>query len=689
MSETKIIYRGITLTQVRIEEYRIDNVASPDSPSTGILRHTIIGEALVFEYQQGGIGNTSNKKFTDQLIQVLNSPRGDLLVEIATGASNNSKYTVFNNYLGSSPIDVDEMNGPFFKANITQITGTNAVIVNFTIEFAKSAESGNRIKNLVCLASFSIDEVGLTTIRKTGSIQLASQSSFLAGSPATVQGLKTDTVGSPDTATFNNRYLVGDGRRNDIIVDFVTASSGANGNEQPDFYRRLISGNLDRGFRRIRQEYAIDESRTRLLFDIVDQEFTRGLPAPARVGDCHYSFERQLGENNAIGLKHFVATVKGDRNVTSGALLTLCIRLSQNRIDYKKDLIVRVKVAENNMLSENSLTYEVAAKATSSQNFQASDGPPETGGIATPIDNSLLLKNILSPIPMASVGNQAQAFEFFPAFQPDAYGSATIVRVVPSAYNHQTASSQLNLASTIKINEQNPVIYQFPKGTFDTAEQFEDGINYYIKKDTAAVPTGPNRGDLSKARDASNPNAPANTQNPAYVSKGGQKIEVRTGIIVVPSLCVNGGAALFQMGAPTAVVTDYLDGSRKNEPPVRALTDKPATSAIASYGMAVSSGIPDANGNRVLTAAHDRVAIVYPPDDITEADLDADPPVPGGSIANPAYKIVTASVNGQNFRHIAFFPNKLDMPPDETQGTFNDDAPPTYTTGLGTPEVLA
>jgi hypothetical protein len=688
MSVTRIKYRNINLDQVRIEEYRIDNVSNPESPQSAILKHTIIGEALVYNFDQpGSEGTSSSEKFTDRLIQVLNSPRGQLLVEIAEGASNATTYRLFNNYIGEN-IDVDEMHGPFFKANITQITGTNAIFVNFTIEFAKSSDSLNNIRSLLCLASFSIDEMGLTTIRKTGSIQLPSSASFIPGN-LKIAPTPVDTVGSPDHATFANRYPGGDGRRNDVIIDFLKSNNITG--DQPDYFRRLISGNLERGFRRIRQEYAVDESRTRLLFDITDKEFARGLPAPARVGDCQYSFERSLGENNAIGIKHFLASVKGDRNVTAGALLTLCIRLSQNRIDYKNDLIVKVRVSENNMLTENSITYEVAAKATSSQAYTAGSNGDQ-GGTAVPIDNSLLLSNILAPlsITQGTSNGQPQEFRFFPSSQPDAYGSATVVRVVPGAYDHQNVTSNLNLPTTLRLGEENPVIYQFPNGVFDTAltDGLDDGINRYIKKGTAAVPTGPNMADVRKA----GPQDPANPSptNPAYVSKGGQRIEVRTGMIVVPSLCLHGGAAVFQMGGPTAVVTDYLDGSRKNDPPKRMLTDKPLTSAISSYGIAVSSGMPDANGNRVLNAAHDRVAIVYPPSDIIEGDPEADPPIAGGSVDNPAYSIATATIDGQEFKYIKFFPNELDLPIDETQGTPGENEhKPSYTSGLGAPEAFA
>lgn len=671
MSETTIKYNGVTLSQVRIQEYRIDNPSSAEHPSSGILMHSITGEALVFEHGiASGGSQPSSYKFQSDLMNKLNQPRRPLEIRTGPGNATDTSPAVGTYRLVAITSDgdptkvgfgLDTTNGPFFRANITQITGTNALIVNFTAEFSVALEGLNFIKSFYCNASFSIDEIGLTTIRKTGSVQLLSCN-------------KEPSYGGPSRRASNT--TTGEFERNDVVVDFIP-SSGVGDGFFADYYRRLVSGNLYKGFRRVRQEYATDESRTRMLFDITDQEFSRGLPAPARVGNCQYTFERNIEDSSAIGVKHFIASVKGDRNVTAGALLSLCVRLSQNRIDYFKDLITKIRVTEENMLSENSITYEVLAKATSLQVFNAGDGAEPgvtSAGYANPVDYSLLLRNILSGIDFVN-GPQ---FKFEPAPQADAHGSALIVRVTPSAYDHlnlqDPGSSDLHKATTRTFLEENPVIYNFPNGVFDAfGDQAEDGINRYIHAEQAAVGTGPNRSDLSKAATP--------TDTPALQSSGGRKVTVHQGILIVPSVSFNGGTKVFQISTPVASVTDFLDGSRKNAPPQRMLGEKANNSVVTSLGFNVTSGTADRNGNRVLAAGYDRTTIEFAPKDL-----------PGGgglSTSNPSFRSELNDVDGVSVLLCGYFPTVMSLPHDNTQGDDFLNTQPTYTSGLGSPEVLA
>ena len=673
MSETTIRYNGVNLRQVRIVEYRIDSAADHGNPSSSMLMHTVTGEALVFA--EPGDYSTSNQNFAQQMIQRLNQPRRELRIRIVD--ETNKAFDIVNTIPGPgnlNPRVQDEMGGPFFRASMVQITGTNAVVVNFTAEFALASFSANKIKNFYCRADFSIDEMGHTTIRKTGSLHIVSTPGAVA---PVIAGTAIDRAGSPNHATFQNPYPGGDAYRTDVVVDFIT-SSGIGG-DGADFYRRFVSGNLYRGFRRVRQEYAVDESRTRLLFDITDQEFARGLPAPARVGDCTYTFERSLQDTHVIGVKHFIASVKGDRNVTPGALLTLCIRLSQNRIDYKNDLITSIRVTEQNMLSENAITFEVAAKATSTQVFQASasdtdDDTPSPAGTSTLISSSLFLKNILG-----SIKTEGGNFDFVPAFQPDAYGSALIVRMTPSAYDHANIvnpnSPDMLLPTTFQLDGQNPVVYQFPRGTFDAfnQQQQSDQINNYIPASNTKVETGPNKGDLAKKVDA----APRVLQ-----SNGNRREVVHTGCIRVPSVSGSGGDAIFQLTPPYVEVVETQNSATMNEAPQRVIEERRSNtgSFLTSYSFGGSSGAPDLNGNRILTAKFDRTSIQTCPADVPSSS--------GASPSNPTFQRVTASMNGKSYSLIRYYPNKFDLPYDETQG-IDPDSRPSYTGGLGAPEVLA
>jgi len=199
MGSTTVIYNGVTLRHVRITEYRVDNPANHGSPHSQVLLHTISDEGMVFD--ETGDEPTSNGRFAAKMSNLLNEPRRKCKIEIDEGGG--SSFILFDTDTGNAATTaVDEGYGPFFRANVTQITGTKALMVNFSFEFAKTSAQNtmNKIKSFFCTASFSIDEMGLTTIRKTGSLQIRSQPSF-ASSQFRIAGLAVDKAGANDTAT--------------------------------------------------------------------------------------------------------------------------------------------------------------------------------------------------------------------------------------------------------------------------------------------------------------------------------------------------------------------------------------------------------------------------------------------------------------------------------------------------------
>lgn len=674
---THVVYNDIKLDQVRIHDYQVDNVAGLDNPASSTLRHKMSGEALVFADD-----DHTSSDFVNALRGRLNVPRKKLLVFISgdTGPYTNSNIYAYpaNSFVmadytqatTTTTLPPCELNGPFFRAVVSQITGTKAVLVNFSIEWGKSYDaSGNNLANMVrsfqCVSSFTVDETGRTTIRKRGSLQLKAISDW---NYSTSVASRHSINGNPQTP---QNYQPLPAVRDDIIVDFVLGSNsgGAGVFQGPDYYRRYISGNLPRGFRRMRQEYAVDESRLRVMFDILDEESFRGLPAPARVGNCQYTFERGLDQGNAIGIKHFIASVKGDSEVTPGALLNLCIRLSQNRIDFVNDLITKIRVTEENMLSENAITFEIMATATSIVNYTPgnTEGSQE-GGTTTlvPDQKSLFLKNILSSIPIAG-----SSFQFSEAEMPDAYGRCQLLRVTPGAYDSQDSIAG---KSTIKIGTSDPVVYLFPDSVFDSyADQVDDGRFRYIKVDREQTPSGPQKGDTKKAGEENN--------KPTYNPQSHQRREIRTGIVDVPAVSFKGGSVPFQVHAPVVEIHEQIEGSKKNEPPLRQFGDRPVTGVVIGETMGVTGGRPDLNGNRVLTAQWNRHIVQRCPGDL--------PTTPGSSPTDASFKTVSRTVDGQTVILAEYFPTSISMPPEPNQGSAMGYTPPNYTAGLGTNEGYA
>ena len=662
-SETKVIYNTVVLDQVRIIEYAIDNGANADNPAVAPYTHMIRGEALV---QNVSGEETSNANFINKLRGLLNQPRKPLVIKIDDGSLAGPTLQYLANLPGP-----DERGGPFFRANVTEITGTRSLLVNFTAEWTQTLNAlgvpfdfavanPNMVRSFYTTAQFTVDQTGRTIIRKTGSLQVKFKPDFV-NSVVSVANLPTDRSGVSDTPMVGQLYMpIGDGFRNDVIVDWLV-SNNVNQN-QADYFRRAVSGNMYRGFRRVRQEYAVDESRCRLLFDITDEESFRGLPAPAKIADCNYAFRRALGEDGAaMGQKMFSAEIEGDKDVSPGALLTLAIRLSQNRIDYAKDLITEVKVAEIGMLTRNAISFEVMALATSIQNYS----PDQESSSLIPEQKSLLLKNILSPVVLAD----NEVFRFTEAEMPDAYGASRIIRVTPNAYsplNDQNSQASFD-PSTIAIKESNPVVYIFPYATFDAYENQADagdGIWRYIQPLDKRVKSGPNKGDMKRA---SQGNRPEPTLNP----KNGSKVVVHTGIVECPSVSPNGATVVFQVGSPRVEQTRFSDGSRKNLPPENQIGDLPVNSQVSRRSVSVTSGQPDINGNRVYSAAYDETICTR-----YRGDLGAT----GASASDPNFKMTERTVNGETINILAWVPTEVPLPDDPNQGTQSGFEYPKYDT---------
>jgi len=717
MSFTRISYNGVTINEVRITEYRIDSGSSPDSPQTTCLRHKLSGEGLVFDYPTSdGTAASSSWNFQKVVINRLNVPRQSLFVSIDTndpgvvdptktwqiaGPKKQGDGTSFADPTSGGERIRDEEWGPYVNASIVGITGTAACIVNFTIEWSDSDTtdtSGNwNFRSFYMASSFSIDEMGMTTIRKTGSVVLTAPEAIDDIGVRPVPSPR-DIAGISDTATIAPggipNYVLGDGRRTDLLLTTIQNMFAMGSVKFPDQLRTLVSGNLDAGFRRIRQEYAIDETGRRMIFDVTDQEFVRGLPAPARVGNCQFTYERSIDDSsNAIGTKHFIASVKGGAEVSIWDLLVLCIRLSQNRIDYAKDLIVKIRVTEENMLSENAMTFEVAAKAAEPISFTPSSAgsapngttPLVPGGQGNPqasTPGGVLLRNILSPISLPQ-----GVFRFVPAAMPEAYGNCRIMRLhaTPMVWQESTyTNSHIDQYSyrptTMKIRNgydtPDPVVYLFPTATFPFDSTVPaDTINRYQAARSPEVPSGPNKGDLNQGNDKD--------KKHSLRAKGGRKVAVQSNIISCPSVCREGRTAIFQVAPPIAYFTDMSEGSKMNEAPTKLFSDMPTGASMMSMDMSFTSGNADRNGNRVYSANYMKQMVVGAPGDLPQNTT-------GPSPTNPSFRVESRQISdGVTLLLAEFYPSSVSLPPDESQGTAEGYVNPAYTPGLGSAERYA
>ncbi len=677
---TYLWYNGVMLNKVRVTEYKVLQEANESSVAVGRLKMQCSGEALFTGYTYGGASTSNLVDLIDSVRRKLNTPRQQLLIVVdptvdigpsqveyavplarptpsatafvLASVAAQGVATVANEY-------VDECGGPFVETQMVNIAGTNACVVNFTFMWSQpiGEDMPNNIRSFLMQTRFSIDETGATTIRKSGSLVVKYQP--LNHNPhVSVRATDTAAMTAIDPLDV----------RNDVIVNFTTQANVSTAG--PDFFRRLVSGNLERGFRRVAQDFAIDASHTRMLFEIVDQETFHGMPSPARVGDCSYTFERSLDEQGILGIKRFVASVKGDRDVTPGALLNLCVRLSQNRVDYVNDLITSIRVTENNMLTENSISFEVTAKAVSTMLFDAAE---HTSSIVPGVGSAITAR-MLTPIlmPVANgTGPSTSWFTFVPAKMPDEYGSAGIIRMVPSAYNptQTSASAEHTMPSTLLVNRlndgQNPCVYQFPDAVFDVYSRQAGQPDPWVSPRFIEVPNG--QLDLPPKATTADTAAAGTAGNKHHDSRGGSTRSVTTGMISIPAVG-DGKAKVFQLHAPVVYISDQSESARPNEAPLRSLSDLTSTAVVTGTTFATTAGRADVHGNRMLAAN-------FTTDSIQRYDGSA-------ALAPNDFSIQTRTIDGVSVQLIEYFPLTLPLPPEPNQGTLVGFTYPTYLAGV-------
>lgn len=686
---------------VRITQYSANTVANKEMPHNQAIEHKIDLEIVhqkPASESQGAI-STMEAFFRDYDV-TMRTPRPKALLYVIVDPSKpvdiGPNVMILNSgrFLGNPEVS---RFGPFIKTNVTQIAGTSTIVIQMTIEWTAASPDQNSVLSFYTKAQFSIDETGATTIRKTGRLEvhLPPYTDSRDRLPFPILPTVSDTSGTPNTVPRPNPNPLapppaGDMWRNDVVVDKMDSGLVW---EYPDYFRMFVAGNMYPGFRRVSQEYAIDESGSRLLFDVVDKEFFGNLPAPARVGNCQYTFERSIDDKNqAIGIKHFIASVKGDKNVTAGALLALCIRMAQNRIDFQNDLIVKARVTQENMLTENAITFEIAAKATSLQVFTPAGGAGGSTSTSTgSITGTVPLGNIL-----ANIQTPQGVFQFVPAEMPFEYGVSGIIRVVTSPFPETDQNALIRdlnkRSSTIQIDpnyylgERRGVTYIFSDQVFDRFLQDgnppADADLRFRYKDwiPTQVPRGPNDGDGKQASAGETGDDP--TIASAYASNGYSSSKIHTGLIEVPAVAFGAKSKVFQCSAPRVSRIEMVEAAAKNRAPKRVFDDLKANSVVGVMDVNVSSGVPDLNGNRVLSSVMTREVTLVPPPDLPTDGTGASP-------SDPSWEVVNKTFEGETVRIVQYNPKAVPMPPSETQGIAPNYTPPSYTEGISPQAYLA
>lgn len=610
-TSTYLSYNGFSdFYNVRIGRYEHVSDAGQDKPGRGPTRHVIEGDAIVTF-----TGNTTDSIQTkiDTLTAKLNRNGKALIVRTNDGTD---AKTFVN-------VESDDKTGPYPNIRITEIIGANNVaLVQWSFEWFATIQGDSQLSQIlefVCLSSFEIDAVGMTTITRAGHVTLRKSS---ASAPSSVSGIPTTSATPTAVTTYPGGYAT-TWNRSDSVQDYPHTSGGSNPSFVfPEQYRRMVAGNLYPGFRRVSQQYATDESRTRMVFSVVDRESPRGLPAPARMSSVNYSYERSIGvgDSTAMGMKRFSAVVSGPTNVAPADLLILAIRLSQKRIFwsrtlqgstyYSADLIQRIRVSEVEMTEQNCIEFEVDAIGTADlgSGIGASGATAIQSGKPYSVPNflgNILAALAITPKTESGSGSTDVTFTFSSAVQSDAYGEFGVYRITPSWYDPEqdptarTWTTTQVLASADKLD----AVYIFPNAIFDSH------FSAAFTSDTQKLPLGR---DNAKHRrdDASGPgtdSANAYQTSPYLHIESVERRSTQTNIVPVPSQSLTGADLKFQTRKPFTVVHQKATMVRLNASPSREFLSKDPGAVILHEEFITHGGNSDGVNNRMMAATHERI----------------------------------------------------------------------------------
>lgn len=612
---TTLSYNGFSaFDAVDVREIVAIPDVGPNKASRGSTRHRASGTAVV---------RVTDKMTTPIGTQIknlsakLNKQAAALLIQVTDLSGT---FDVVN-------VESDDRTGPYPEVVIHHVNGSNSLTVAwafewFSIDAAAGGTAPNALIEFQMGATFDIDDMGRTTITKTGYIVIRKSGGVVTMPPpafpaAPAEGARTAAIGY--NASKSNA---------DVVLDYFNPT----GFNYPEQYRRLVAGNCLRGFQRVAQKYMTDESRVRMAFLIIDKEEFRGNPNPVRRSNVERGYQQAMpgvsGDAQMIGLKTFTARLEGpgwikqtsvespytavptlgsSTAVTPADLLLVAIRMSQNFIVWGKssaaeaDLIMSIEVRELDILRKNEIEFTVVAKATANANYAS--------GQSQPYRHSLWLGDILQTITItgaAATGGAtgAIALSFTATTSPDAYGDFGIFRVTPSFYDAQQAvgSQAWETTDVIAAGDKTNAVYILPDAVFSNV------IEASSKKVHAGLDTRTNKkNSLAAGAGGTNPK-PYTSFN---VTR--RYVVPDTGVVVIPSQSLAGADLVVQTQKPCAFVHEVTVATRMNARVEEDFAALETGAAVMFQDFAEGGGKQDANGNRLFVGRHVRIYRVRDP----------------------------------------------------------------------------
>jgi hypothetical protein len=363
-----------------------------------------------------------------------------------------------------------------------------------------------------------------------------------------------------------------------------------------DLFRNAIIPDVPGvGWRRESQEFAMDEGGSMLVYSFVDKRYAFDLPDNVRVGDMSFTYERSL-ENPVQAVCSFSCELEADLGLNNIAgttpnrrLVEIAVELSKTRIDlnYKRTIVQRMRVSEQNLLSGYSIKFELDAVVM----------PREGDGT-----NSLVAIGYMVGQAFTITRTESRAV--------DAYGPYTPIGVNQGTYGmipHWVSNAVSGMEETTG---------DMPRAALFTITEanVHGNVNVAVVSgnDGVAAMNTLFDGYYNNLQSQPNDNA-TGYQTLVQHTVSNTKARYDSGIIRLSPMYVDTPDFVFQTRKPIATVIERVEVSRMNQSPPKVLRELPTNAYLLNDDWQVSWGQYDSQGNRLFSGIYTREYAMYDP----------------------------------------------------------------------------
>lgn len=555
-----VVYNSISITQAKITRFATENEYEGDNRNRTGKKHILEGVGIYkntagFNTAIGVIRGALN--VPGKLLSIIFEDGGGTL-NLATGSDDSATYASIR----------DTRNGPKPVVTVTEITGgnTGTFVIGFSFEWHNCNSSP--IQRAEIIITHKIDEEGVSTIERRGSISVSESNTGTGGPTSNPVVARVEPTATKPYAN---------------ITDLNSSSTSYSAS--PSDYRHFVSGIVPKGFRRTQQEFYVEPDQRTLAFTITDTQVAASLPSPALGGDASYEYERGL-DGNEMGIKTFRCTLSGPpvnaddpTNAPAGistyqqmrsSLFFRALEIAMTRIRFQPptpDTIMSFKIAEPSLFKRNEIVLEIVAKGT-----------PTSTPLYEPsgsVDTWLYFQLFSSPNPRN-----------LQPFQPSAYGIGTF----GVGYAPKFKFDPCTLTNTWTV------LAGTSKGVAVTLTPSGDPNDLTVNPNN----NGSGRGDVFKTPDTGKPDSllEKDAREAVLTYKASQRLDSKTGMTVLETM--GDQQYNFQMTLPRVTMTQTVEMATR----VRGMNipwpiiEDPYT--VVEQNIEMNDAPPDAAGNRII-----------------------------------------------------------------------------------------